>query len=56
LSEEKKPVVVYIWLGTCDITDKISQSKGYVDKRYENVGDAIYKILAQYQRVTEFIF
>lgn len=56
IEAEKKPVVLYIWLGTCDITKRISYSKGFIDKRYEGIGEATEKILVQYTRIKEFIF
>ncbi|CAC5383974.1 unnamed protein product [Mytilus coruscus] len=56
ITEGRKPVILYIWLGTCDITERISQSKGYIDKRYKNLGDATDKILVQYNRIKDFAF
>lgn len=56
IARERKPVVLYIWIGTCDITKKISSTKGYIDKRYQEFGEATNKILEQFDRIKDFIF
>ena len=44
-------MVLYIWLGTCDITERTSRLKGYIETRYKTVGNATDRILAQYNRL-----
>lgn len=56
LSDQNKPVVVYVWLGTCDITEKISHRKGWIDVRYATEGEATRKIIKQYHKLQEFVF
>ena len=47
---------MYAWLGTCDITEKISRKEGWIDIRYSTEGKATRKLIEQYQELKDFVF
>lgn len=47
--DHKKPIVVYVWTGTCDITKK--RSHHIVDLRYKEHGTATERIIEQYDKL-----
>ena len=53
LQQERKPCVLYVFLGTCDITKVTSGSKGYIDQRYKETGKATEKY---FNRIKDFVF
>lgn len=59
LSRGSKPLVVYVWLGVCDITKKIHRGPGHrqrqIELRYNSLGAATTNILEQFDRIKNVV-
>ena len=53
-AEIGKPIIVYVYLGTCDITKKIRR-RGPIDLRYREEGKACLKVKEQFERLQNFV-
>lgn len=59
LSRGSKPLVVYVWLSVCDITNKIHRGPDHrqrqIELRYNSLGAATTNILEQFDRFKKVV-
>lgn len=48
-----KQIVIYIWLGTCDVTRKVGVTKS-IELRSENTGETLNYLKLQYSRIIDY--
>jgi hypothetical protein len=59
LCKGSRPLVVYVWLGVCDITNKIHKGPNsrqrQIELQYSSIGEASTHILEQFHRLKKIV-